>query len=247
MRTADTAFFDFVRLVVSGRLDEVSRRVTATPALATTACDVGAMRQSAVDFFFADIRHYLYGGDTALHMAAAAFRRPVAQLLVAHGANCRARNRRGAEPLHYAADTNHWNPTAQAEVIEYLTSVGANPHALDDSGVAPLHRAVRTRSLAAVRALVEAGADPRQPNKAGSTPLHLAVQPTGKSGSGSQEARQQQVGIISFLLERGARPTDRDGKGKDVYRAATSDWIRDLLKNAAGDTALATAPKVAGA
>lgn len=230
----DQAFFDFVRLVVSGRLDEVSRRVTSTPALATTAAEVGASRQAASNFFFADIRHYLYRGDTALHMAAAAFRRPVAQLLVAHGANCRARNRRGAEPLHYAADANHWNPAAQAETIDYLASVGADPNALDGSGVAPLHRAVRTRSLPAVRALIDAGADPRQPNKAGSTPLHLAVQPTGRGGSGSERARRQQVGIISLLLERGAKPTDRDGKGKRVYEAATGDWIRRVLKEAAG-------------
>jgi hypothetical protein len=234
MRTADTAFVDFVRLVISGRLDEVSRRVKGTPTLATTSSDVGATRQEASSFFFADIRHYLYRGDTSLHMAAAAFRRPVAQLLVEHGANCRARNRRGAEPLHYAADANHWDPAAQAETIEYLVSVGADPNALDSSGVAPLHRAIRTRSLAAVRALVDAGADPRQPNKSGSMPLHLAVQPTGKSGSGSERARQQQAGIIRFLLERGARPTDRDGKGKEVNEAATSDWIRRLLKEPAG-------------
>jgi ankyrin repeat protein len=232
MQTADTAFLDFVRLVASGHLEEVSRRVTRTPALATSSSEVGATRQGASSFFLADIRHNLYRGDTALHMAAAAFRRPVAQLLVERGANCRARNRRGAEPLHYAADANHWNPTAQAEVIEYLTSVGANPNACDGSGVAPLHRAVRTRSLAAVRALVEAGADPRQPNKAGTTPLHLAVQTTGRAGSGSAQAREQQAGIVCFLLERGARPTDRDGKGKQVYKAATSDWIRRLLKNA---------------
>jgi len=229
MRAADTAFLDFVRLVVGGPIDEVSRRVTRSPVLATTSSEVGATRQGAPTFFFVDIRHYLYRGDTALHMAAAAFRRPVAELLVAHGANCRARNRRGAEPLHYAADANHWNPTAQAETIEYLTSVGADPNALDGSGVAPLHRAVRTRSLAAVRALVDAGADPRQPNKSGSTPLHLAVQTTGRGGSGSQQARQQQAGIVSFLLERGARPSDRDGKGKQVYEAATGDGIRGLL------------------
>ena len=234
MRTADLAFFDFVRLVVSGPFDEVSRRVKGTPALATTSCEVGATRQAASDFFFSDIRHYVYGGDTALHMAAAAFRRPVARLLVAHGASCRARNRRGAEPLHYAADANHWNPDAQAETIEYLTSVGANPNAVDSSGVAPLHRAVRTRSLAAVRALIDAGADPRQPNKAGSTPLHLAVQTTGRGGSGSEKARQQQAGIVRFLIEHGARPTDRDGKGKQVYEAATGDWIKRLLKEGAG-------------
>src|SRR5437762_13113284 len=126
-----STFFDFIRLVVNGPLEDVSRRLTDMPALATTSAGVGATRHGTSNFFFADIRHYLYRGDTALHMAAAAFRRPVAQLLVAHGANCRVRNRRGAEPLHYAADANHWNPTAQAEIVEYLISVGANPDALD--------------------------------------------------------------------------------------------------------------------
>src|SRR5260221_2712219 len=130
-----SVFLDFVRVVVDGNLDQVSRRLAGRPALATMSSDVGATRQEASTFFFADIAHYLYAGDTALHMAAAAFRRPVAELLVAQGADCRARNPRGAEPLHYAADANHWDPTAQAEPIEYLLLVGADPNALDPSGV----------------------------------------------------------------------------------------------------------------
>src|SRR6058998_136996 len=150
---------DFIRLVVNGEAAEIAARLAASPALATTSCKTGASRQSSSTFFFAKIAHYLYAGDTALHMAAAAFRRPVAQLLIEHGADCRAKNRRGAEPLHYAADTNHWNPIAQAETIEYLTSAGADSNAVDRDGVAPLHRAVRTRSLAAVGALLNAGAD----------------------------------------------------------------------------------------
>jgi ankyrin repeat protein len=113
-------------------------------------------------------------------------------------------------------------------------SVGADPNALDRSGVAPLHRAVRTRSLPAVRALLDGGANPRAPNKAGSTPLHLAVQATGRGGSGSEHARQQQAGIIRLLLERGASPNDKDGRGKPVRRAATSEWIRALLIGASG-------------
>jgi ankyrin repeat protein len=225
-------FLDFVRAVVDGDIDQVSRRLAASPALATTSSDVGATRQESSPFFFADIAHYLYAGDTALHMAAAAFRRRVAELLVAQGADCRARNRRGAEPLHYAADTNHWDPTAQAEMIKYLMSIGADPNALDSTGVAPLHRAVRTRSLAAVRVLLDGGANSRQPNKAGSTPLHLAVQTTGRGGSGSPQAREQQSGIIRLLLECGAKLTDRDRQGKEVYRAATSEWIRALLREA---------------
>src|SRR5438445_6352141 len=234
MPKVKSAFLEFVRHVVNGEIDGVSCGLSAAPALATASAAVGAARQGAPDFFFTEIAHYLYAGDTALHMAAAAFRRPVAALLVAHGADCRARNRRGAEPLHYAADANRWEPTAQAETIEYLLSVGADPNARDRTGVAPLHRAVRTRSLPAVRALLAGGANPRAQNKAGSTPLHLAVQTTGRGGSGSQHARQQQTGIIRLLLERGATPTDKDGRGKQVRQAATSDWIRTLLSGASG-------------
>src|SRR5437764_15379668 len=142
MPKVKSVFLDFVRRVVSGDIDEVSRRLAARPALATAPAEVGAARQGAPDFFFTEIAHYLYAGDTALHMAAAAFRRPVAELLVAHGADCRATNRRGAEPLHYAADANHWDPAAQAAVIEYLISIGADPNVVDNDGVAPLHRAV---------------------------------------------------------------------------------------------------------
>lgn len=234
MTKVKSAFLDFVRHVVHGDIDEVSRRLAANPSLATASSDVGATRRGVSTFFFSEIAHYLYAGDTALHMAAAAFRRPVAELLVEHGANLRARNRRGAEPLHYAADANHSDPTARAETIEYLLSAGADPNALDHSGVAPLHRAVRTRSLPAVRALLDGGAKPRGPNKAGSTPLHLAVQTTGRGGSGSQHARAQQTGIIRLLLKRGARPSDKDGRGKQVLQAATSEWIRTLLLDESG-------------
>ena len=230
----ESPFLDFIRLVAHGDIDDVSRRVADSPALAITASEIGASRQNAVPFFLVEIAHYLYVGDTALHIAAAAFRRPVAECLIAHGADCRARNRRGAEPLHYAADANRWNPSAQRDIIEYLASVGADPNTVDHTGVTPLHRAVRTRSLSAVRALVGAGASPTQPNRAGSTPLHLAVQTTGRGGSGSETAREQQAGIIRLLFEHGARPTDRDRKGKQVHQAATNQWVRTLLVELAG-------------
>jgi ankyrin repeat protein len=234
MPKVKSVFLDFVQHVVNGDIDELSRRLAASPSLATQAADIGAARQGAPDFFFTEIAHYLYAGDTALHMAAAAFRYPVAELLIAHGADCRARNRRGAEPLHYAADANHWEPASQAKTIEYLLSVGSDPNALDRSGVTPLHRAVRTRSLPAVRALLDGGSNPTAPNKAGSTPLHLAVQTTGRGGSGSEHARQQQTEIIRLLLERGASPADKDGRGKQVRESASSEWIRTLLIEGSG-------------
>ena len=230
-RIVSSAFISFVRVVIEGDLDQLSSRLAARPELATMSSETGATRGDASTFFFTEIAHYLYAGDTALHMAAAAFRRPVVELLIACGADCRARNRRGAEPLHYAADTNRWNPDAQAETIEYLISMGAESNAQEIGGATPLHRAVRTRSLPAVRALLDGGANPRLRNKSGSTPLHLAVQTTGRGGSGSVEGRQQQADIVKLLLDRGARLTDRDGNGKQVRQAATSEWIRELLNH----------------
>lgn len=200
------AFREFLQLVTIGDTDQISWSLASEPSLATHAAGKGATRGDSTPFFFTNIAHFIYAGDTALHIAAAAFKPDVARLLVAHGANCRARNRMGAEPLHYAADANRWDPVAQAETIEFLISIGADPNAVDDRGVSPLHRAVRTRSLDAVRALIEGGADPNMSNQSGSTPLRLAVHTTGRSGSGSLRAKEQQAAIHRFLIEHGAKP-----------------------------------------
>ena len=213
----------------------VTRMLDQAPGLATHPLRAGATRQDPRPYFLIPIRHHVYMGDTALHVAAAAHHRGLAESLVAQGAAVRARNRRGAEPLHYAADgrtgADYLDSNAQREVISYLIAAGADPDALDKSGVAPLHRAVRTRSSAAVSALIEGGADPLLTNKSGSTPLHLAVQNTGKSNSGSKAAKQEQHRIIVLLLGHGASRTDLDAKGKTVAAAASSGWIRQLLDN----------------
>ncbi len=212
---------------------KVRRMFEQTPGLATRPLLVGASRQDPYHYFLVPICHYVYAGDTALHVAAAAHDRQLAESLVAQGAVVRARNRRGAEPLHYAADgrpgADDWDSNAQREVISYLVDAGAEPDALDKSGVAPLHRAARTRSSGAVSALIDGGADPVLMNKSGSTPLHLAVQTTGKGNSGSEVAKEEQRRIIVLLLRHGARGADLDAKGKTVTAAASSDWIRQLL------------------
>jgi ankyrin repeat protein len=168
----------------------------------------GATRQAAKQNFFDRILHYMYEGDTALHMAAAAYETCMTEELIARGADVRARNRRGAEPLHYAVDGGPglpaWNPSAQTKIIARLIRAGADPNAVDKSGVAPLHRAVRNRCAAAVRALIDGGADPQAANRNGSTPMLLATQNTGRGGSGSAEAKAQQVEILRLLMEHGA-------------------------------------------
>jgi Ankyrin repeats (3 copies)/Ankyrin repeat len=213
----------------------VRRMLDQIPGLATHPLRVGATRQDPRSCFLIPVGHHAYKGDTALHIAAAAHHRGLAKTLVAQGAAVRARNRRGAEPLHYAADgrtgADYWDSNAQREVISYLIAAGANPDAMDKSGVAPLHRAVRTRSSVAVSALIDRGADPLLMNRSGSTPLHLAVQNTGKSNSGSEAAKEEQHRIIVLLLGHGASRTDLDAKGQTVAAAASSGWIRELLDN----------------
>lgn len=225
----DNGLYDFVHVIVAGDTATAARLLNNSPMLAHARCVVGATRQGPHPYFFEAIAHYMYADDTALHMAAAAYRSEIAQALIDQGADCFARNRRGAQPLHYAADANAGHPTAQAATINCLIRAGADPNATDKSGVGPLHRAVRTRCAAAVEALLAGGAKPRSGNGSGSTPLHLAVQNTGASHSGTPHAIEQQRQIIELLLKAGARPEDKDGNGKTVYDAARADWIRTLL------------------
>jgi ankyrin repeat protein len=229
----DGALLALFRAIASRDDREITRRLDASLDLARRPIHIGASRDDAKTHFLTALHHYVYSGDTALHISAAAHQRHLAESLIMRGADVRARNRRGAEPLHYAADggpaANGWDSVAQGEVITYLIEAGADPNALDKSGVAPLHRAVRNRCSIAVSALIDNGADPLLMNKTGSTPLHLAVQNTGKSSSGSEGARLEQGRIIVLLLGHGANPADADARGKTVAAAAASDWIRDLL------------------
>ena len=180
--------------------------LASNPELARAHFEEGATRHSTKAYHLEQIGHYIYAGDTALHLAAAAYREKTARKLIGMGAEVRARNRRGAEPLHYAADglpgSRAWDPAAQAATVTCLIEAGADPNSLDRSGVTPLHRAVRVRCAAAVKALLDGGADPHRKNKRGSTPMLLAIQNTGRGGSGSLEAKAQQEQIVQLLQER---------------------------------------------
>jgi len=207
-RGSHDALLEFAREVAAGDMAAASRRLAASPDLATASLEEGAARHGPDGYFLEQIRHYLYAGDTALHVAAAAYRHEIARKLIAAGADVRARNRRGAEPLHYAVDggpgSATWNPDAQAATVTVLITAGADPDALDNSGVTPLHRAVRTRCTAAVQVLLESGADVRCRNRNGSTPMQVATRTTGRGGSGSPEAKAQQGQIVRLLEQYGA-------------------------------------------
>jgi hypothetical protein len=178
--------------------------------------------------------HWIYRGDTVLHVAAAGYRVEIAKMLLAAGADpCAAMNHRRSQPLHYAADGHPENdlcaPGRQVQMIKLLLKAGADVHAQDKNGATALHRAVRTRCAAAVRCLLDAGADATVHNLPGSTPFHLAVQNTGRGGSGADGAKIAQRKIIRTFLEHGVSPALRDAKGKSVSEWARSDWIQEIL------------------
>jgi Ankyrin repeats (many copies)/Ankyrin repeat len=205
--SADAALMSFVRAIVRGDHASVSELLTGAPELAMTGLAVGASRQGAEGYFLDGIDHHLYAGDTALHIAAAAYEPGVARELVDAGALVAAMNRRGAQPLHYAVDgipgCARWNPTAQQDTVRCLVALGADPNAVDKNGTTPLHRAVRNRCAAAVEALLDLGADPQATNRRGSTPVQLARWTTGRGGSGSAHARAQQQEILRLLRAPG--------------------------------------------
>jgi len=118
-----------LRAIASRDRSMTSRLLAESPLLARRAIKVGATRKEASAYHFDEIGHYVYAGDTALHVAAAAYERDIAEELLSKGANVSARNRRGAEPLHYAADgapaSDAWNPDAQYAIVEFLIRAGA--------------------------------------------------------------------------------------------------------------------------
>jgi len=182
-----------------------SKLIDESSALAAASFPMGATRQGPSPFI-KEIGHYIYSGDTALHFAAASYRPKMADKLIKAGAHVRAKNRRGAEPLHAAAfgspGSSRWDPAAQAATIVCLIEAGADPNAQNMEGATPLHRAVRTRCAGAVGALLDHGANPAIRNKNGSTAMKLALYTTGRPGSGSPEAKAQQQEIVLLLQGR---------------------------------------------
>jgi Ankyrin repeats (many copies) len=202
----DRDLLAFMRAISDGD-GATTRLLATTPELATARLVTGGTRTTAEAFFLTHIRLQLYAGDTALHVAAAAYDTVLARKLVAAGADVRAKNRRDAEPLHAAVtgapESDTWAPGRQVAVIRYLIEAGADPEATAAGGVTPLLRAVRNRCSAAVRALLEAGVDRDLRNDNGSSALDLARLTTGRGGTGSPEAKAEQAQII-YMLESGA-------------------------------------------
>ncbi len=139
----------------------------------------------------ADVNDAHGDGMTALHWAAEANDRTLAETLLYAGANLEAGTRIGDyRPLHIASRKGH------ADVVRVLLDAGADHGAASrNSGVLALHLAAASGSVPTVQALLDAGADPNA--REGSwdqTPLVFA-------------AAENRVAVIQALLSAGADPS----------------------------------------
>lgn len=103
-----------------------------------------------------------------------------------------------------------------AKNLAAMLQAGGKPNVQDRDGDTALHLASRgsfsggfTDHAAAVRVLLQHGADVHRTNSSGETPLHVAV----FAGVGSAD-----VGVVSALLDAGARPSAVDGNGLTVLQ-----------------------------
>jgi tankyrase len=120
------------------------------------------------------------------------------------------------------------DPADQRRRLIKLIQAGADIHATDKNGVTALHHAVRFRSPAAVKALIEHGADVNQAcRRNGSTPLHRATTQTGAPGTGGRAEAAAE--IARLLLAAGADPSATNKVGKTPADYAKGEELQSIL------------------
>jgi ankyrin repeat protein len=109
-------------------------------------------------------------GWTPLHLASFFGHRKIAEFLIGHGADVKAKstNSNSNTPLHAALAGNH------KFVAGLLMGAGADVDASDAEGWRPLHIAAFNNNLDAMKTLIAQGADVNAVNKEGKSALSLA-------------------------------------------------------------------------
>jgi ankyrin repeat protein len=134
--------------------------------------------------------------DTAVHLAAQYMNTSFLEILLDHGANPNAVNKRqGQTPLFNALDTR------RQDNVELLIARGADIEHADLSGTRPLLHAARINSSENVVRFLQLGADPEATDNLGVTfqPSFFRTDPALLS----HEARRSREWVVDFLTERG--------------------------------------------
>jgi ankyrin repeat protein len=179
----------------------------------------------------ADAR-YDQQGYTVLMAAAEGGERTVVQLLLAKGADARAKNRAGWTALHGAA------LAGDRGVAEDLLARGAEANAADTlQGRTPLLWAAAGGRGDVVKLLVDHGADVNvRESLGGTTPLICAA--------GSERGDRA---LVSLLLDKGAAPEAKDGRGDSALewarRRGSRENVQALERGGVRDRAPGEPPK----
>ncbi len=153
----------------------------------------------------ADVNAAARFGETPLHLAAAANRPEMIELLLGAGASMEARDAvAGNTPLHLAATLG------RAEATAALVAGGADVNAAGPQGQRALHIAVGVNHLEVVGQLLAAGADPNSRTQLGTTALSRAA------FWGRPEA-------VELLAAHGADPNAANAQGRTPLYAAVMD------------------------
>src|SRR2546423_8749540 len=101
MNPTGEPLLELVRAVIAGDGALVGHLLAASPALTTMTYGDGTHRHSAKEYILEEVGHYVYVGDSALHIAAAAYKCHIALALIAAGGKGFAPTHRGTTwPAH---------------------------------------------------------------------------------------------------------------------------------------------------
>ncbi len=145
-------------------------------------------------------------GYTSLHICAnltkGGYGLELAKMLINSGANIRAKNVDGCEPLHLAC----MNENGNLSLIKFLISKGADIKCVNNIGITPLHSCVNKE---VAKFLIEKGLDVNARDVEGRTPIHCLsnlIQYLGRvpDSKDKKNTFKNIVEVMKALLEKGA-------------------------------------------
>jgi ankyrin repeat protein len=163
-------------------------------------------------------------------------------LLVKHGADLNERNVHGSTALYLAVENN------RTEAVEQLLALGAKPDIPGRSALTPLAAAAFNGNGKIVDLLIEKGADVDAPDTTGKSPILYAAARGFKevverllaakidinkkyghdltvlmwaAGHSNDVPEDDGVALVKELLDRGAKPSDIDDRGRNALMIAS--------------------------
>lgn len=160
-----------------------------------------------------------FDGMAPLHYGAKGEAIEVINYLVKNGANIKAKDQEGKQPIHYASKTNLYKTNA-VEVIKYLINFGANINAKDHQGKQPIHYASEGGNLVVLEYFINVlKLNINERDKDGYTPLHYAC-----SGINST------VDLVKWFIKNNANLTAKSKNGTTPILQAVYNQKNDIVK-----------------